>query len=107
MYGIMLIFINLFFTPFTGLSLYIKRTNLKVEFSFKTISLYINFITWNIPITKLLTIISKKAGLQIFPESCSYTILSLISSLLLYGLAVIFTEFIHIHFNVNKKNYEQ
>lgn len=106
MYGIILIFINILLTPFTGLSLYLKRKCLKGEFSFKILSIYINFITWNIPITKLLIIISKKIDIQILPESCYYTLLSLISSILIYGIAVIFTEFVHIHFNVNKNKDE-
>ena len=98
-----MIIINLFFTPLTGLYLFLKRKEIDIRFSANVLFLYIIFLSWNIPFTKLFIVIARKFGLIILPESASYTLVSLIASILVFGFFVLCTEFIKFKFTVKKK----
>lgn len=95
--------INLFLTPFTGLSLFLRRNKLNFHFSAKTFELYVLFVSWNIPFTRGLSIVAKKINIAVPLESGYYTLFSLLSSILVFLCAVLITEVIHISFKLEKK----
>lgn len=101
-----MILINVFLTPFTGFSLFLKRKEIDFSSTSKILLCYILFLTWNIPFTKLFIVLARKIGLEIMPDSSLYTLFALISSILVYGCYVLLSDLFHITFTVEKKNEE-
>ena len=99
-----MVFINLFLVPLTGLYFFVKRKNGDFSPSLKLLCFYAFFVCWNIPVTHGLMVLTRKFGILFGVESGYYTAFALVSSIIVYGVAVILSEFFNITFKVERKN---
>ncbi len=77
-------FINLFLIPIIGLRIYCKRNNIIFDFSKKTLYYYIIITVLNVVLTHLLLLAAEAIiSDTIYLESSKYTILALVSCVLL------------------------
>ena len=100
----MQVFINIFFTPFMGTYLFMKRKSIEFSFSMKVLSLYAIFCSWNIPTTYVFIYALSFLGFNLGIKSNMYTVVALISSIIVYGAAIIISEFLNISFKVERKD---
>ncbi len=86
--GIKMLFIrsliNLLFIPVVALYFYDMNNNVEMDISFQTLIRYIIFTCFNIPLTRVFTyIIRIGIGMNIEADSSYYTVVALISAMLL------------------------
>ena len=98
-----LCFINFFLTPCVGLYMYFKSKRYELNFSFKNVLIYAIFVSLNIPFTHIFLKILRSFGRVIPVESSVYTVLTIISSLVLYAVFYICSEYFNISLKVEKK----
>ena len=96
--------INLFFTPVSGLFLFCNRKHISFSASLYLLFLYVIFVTCNIPIVHCFMVCARKFGVLVTLDSGFYTLFALASSLIVYALAVLFSEYVHIQLRVEKKD---
>lgn len=88
-------FINLFFIPVIGLRIYCKRNHISWELHLEMLYHYILITVLNIPLTHILVnIVESIISDTIYVETTKYTIIALISCVILpFALEVIRTFF--------------
>lgn len=99
-----MLFINLFLTPMIGLYLFMLKKSFPMDFSVKTLLLYACFTSLNIPAARFFIVIIRKIGLVIESESALYTLIAIISSVIVSVCLLLLTEWLHIELKTFKKN---
>ena len=105
MTGYCLTFINYFPTPATGLYLFLRRYNGygRETSLLRPVLLYEIFTCCNIPVSRLFVVTARALGKTLHADSGLYTLVALVSSVIVYGIAVILKEYLRLTFQVGKK----
>lgn len=105
--------INLLAIPVISLKIYGVRHKIQWGFNFDTIYWYCLLCVLNLPITRGLSVgVEKIALIKVHAESTKYTVLAIISAILIPYIIEVFQTYLHINVQiedgrVNKKNNEE
>lgn len=100
-------FINLFLIPLIGEYLFLRKKSYQMTFSLKILFLYAYFTCMDIIASHFILIILRKFGMIIVPESAFYTLISLMSTIIIYFCSLVLIEWFHIELRLKKKNEEK
>mgnify|MGYP006919059446 CR=1 FL=1 len=96
---------NIFIVPFCGFFIYIKNCK-KIFPVFEIFGFYSLFCTLNLIAVRLPVYFLRLFGIQVFLWSVFYTAISFCCVLVISGLFIIFTDYIHVNFLIRKKDEE-
>lgn len=101
-------FINLFMVPIIGLKLYCERHTMKLALTSKVTYLYVLITILNIPLTRVLVNITEAlTSTTIYVETAKYTVITLISCVLLPYIMEIIETFIQVKVEISLRKFEK
>ncbi len=89
-------FINLFLIPLISLRIYTKRNSIEWVINFDLVYKYALFCIMNLPFTRLFTSMLEKIGIVCLPDSSKYTLVAIVSAILLALLFEIIKHYVDI-----------
>lgn len=98
-------FINLFFVPVVALKIYCSRHEMRWIITPRLVYLYILMVVLNLPLTYVLVnAIEAITSLTIYVETVKYTVVALLSSVILPFIMEIVEKYVHVDVTISKQD---